>query len=356
MKFNLLLRDAGLDPTDVKLVRHQDRRVPSERMPYELWRAGTFELYQRVQGKLRFAGARAIASFVATPLDETLFVGLYWVKGVSVVPAGTIDPSSLADVGGLNLYELEAATALADLRGRLIVDWGDGFRAWVQNAGNQDKEIVELRRTISDPPFPGFMKFATRLDALASVPRSWREALSSVPGHDPHRQRRTGRRARLLGRAGACAEDFRCACRRGYHARARHPFAPLGAVPALNRARAPYLPRGGRYEVTLVLGPVMDFVPGRGMRIAVAFDDEAPQVLDIFANRGAETYLSLGWWTQFTRDNARFLRSTHTLAAAGPHTLKVRMVDTGIVLQKVIICDTKLPESYFGPPANPRVE
>jgi hypothetical protein len=38
MKFNLLLRDAGLDPADVKLVRHQDRRVPPERMPYQLWR------------------------------------------------------------------------------------------------------------------------------------------------------------------------------------------------------------------------------------------------------------------------------------------------------------------------------
>lgn len=182
MKFNLLLRDAGFDPADVKLVRHQDRRVPTERMPHELWRAGTFELYQRIQGKLRFAGAKVIASFVATPLDETLFVGLYLVKGVGVVPAGTIDPSSLTDVGGLNLYELEAATALADLRGRLIVDWGDGFRAWVQNAANQDKEIIELRRTISDPLFPGFMKFATRLDALAAVPRSWREALSSVAG------------------------------------------------------------------------------------------------------------------------------------------------------------------------------
>ncbi|MBI5770279.1 MAG: GIY-YIG nuclease family protein [Verrucomicrobia bacterium] len=182
MKFNLLLRDAGLDPADVKLVRHQDRRVPPERMPYELWRAGTFELYQRIQGKPRFAGAKAIASFVATPLDETLFVGLYVVKSVGVVPSGTIDPSTLTESHGANFYELEAAPALAELRGRLIIDWGDGFRAWVQNAANQDKLILEIRRAVSDPPFPGFMRFTTRLNALATVPRSWREALSSVAG------------------------------------------------------------------------------------------------------------------------------------------------------------------------------
>ncbi len=111
-----------------------------------------------------------------------------------------------------------------------------------------------------------------------------------------------------------------------------------------------YLPRAGSYDVTLVLGPVMDFVPDRGMRLAVAFDDQAPQVLDIFADRAAETFLGEGWWTQFTRDNARYLRSSHTLATPGPHVLKVSMVDPGIVLQKLIISDTKVPESYFGPP------
>jgi hypothetical protein len=182
MKFNLLLRDAGLDPADVKLVRHQDRRVPPTRMPYELWRAGTVELYQRIQRKARFAGSKAVASFVATPLDETLFIGIYLVKGIGLVPPGTIDPSTLTDVGGLNLYDLEPSPALAELRGRLIVDWGGGFRAWVQNAANQDKPIIELRRSISDPPFPGFMMFSTRLHALATVPQSWREVLSSVSG------------------------------------------------------------------------------------------------------------------------------------------------------------------------------
>jgi hypothetical protein len=117
-----------------------------------------------------------------------------------------------------------------------------------------------------------------------------------------------------------------------------------------------YLAHAGQYEVTLVLGPVMDFVPQRGMRIAVSFDDEVPQVLDIFADRAAETFLGKSWWNQFTRDNARYLRSTHTLKGAGRHTLTLRMVDPGVVVQKLIVSDTPVPGSYFGPPETGRVK
>jgi len=117
-----------------------------------------------------------------------------------------------------------------------------------------------------------------------------------------------------------------------------------------------YLPRGGDWQVTLVLGPVMDFVPGRGMRIAVGFDEQPPQVLDIFANREAETFLGEAWWTQFTRDNARYLRCSCALTAPGAHLLKISMVDPGIVLQKIILSDRKLPPSYFGPPECSPVE
>ncbi|MFT3829876.1 MAG: glycosyl hydrolase 115 family protein [Opitutaceae bacterium] len=111
-----------------------------------------------------------------------------------------------------------------------------------------------------------------------------------------------------------------------------------------------YLPRAGDYEVTLVLGPVMDFVPERGMRIAIAFDQEPPQVLDLFADRAAETFLGASWWARYTRDNARLLRSQHRALTDGPHTLRVSMVDPGIVVQTIIISDRRVPESYFGPP------
>jgi len=111
-----------------------------------------------------------------------------------------------------------------------------------------------------------------------------------------------------------------------------------------------YLPRAGKYEVTLILGPVMDFVPNRGMRIVVSFDEGLPQVLDIFANRATETFLGENWWKQVTRDNVRYLHSSHVLTTSGPHTLTISMVDPGIVIEKIMVSDAPLPDSYFGLP------
>lgn len=119
-----------------------------------------------------------------------------------------------------------------------------------------------------------------------------------------------------------------------------------------------YLPREGHYEVTLVLGPVLNFVPNRGMRIAVSFDDQPAQVLDIFAEQGGLPFGNRLSGTQAARDNARFLRSSHKLAAAGAHLLKVAMVDPAVVVQKIIVEPMRRPagpfgsrqsESYFGP-------
>ena len=48
-------------------------------------------------------------------------------------------------------------------------------------------------------------------------------------------------------------------------------------------------------------------------------------------------------------DNARKVQSTHHISEPGVHTLKIRMVDPGVVLQKIIIHHNNLSKSYFGP-------
>src|SRR3974390_936106 len=184
IRFNSLLRNEGIDPKHVKLVRHQDKRYPGRPTAYQLWRAkdGRFEQYQSFQGRPVFANARQLASFVATPLDETLFVGLYEIGKVGKVPKGTRDPLSDHDISGLHLYHLTLSKSLKEYRGRLIVEWGKGFRSWVQRAAKQDKEVLEISRKEQDPPFPGFLDFRKRLSDLRSVPPSWRTVLASVHG------------------------------------------------------------------------------------------------------------------------------------------------------------------------------
>jgi hypothetical protein len=92
---NYFLRKAGIDLGRARLVRHQDTRAAPGRSPHDLWMAadGRFEMYQRIQAKERFRSADWVIAFVATPLDETLFVGIYRVRGVGTAPPGFNPPN-----------------------------------------------------------------------------------------------------------------------------------------------------------------------------------------------------------------------------------------------------------------------
>jgi GIY-YIG catalytic domain-containing protein len=184
LTFNAILREAGVDPKKTQVVRHQDNR--SGRVtPYNLWRAGNgrLETYQRIQSRKVFDVGGLLASFVATPANDTLFVGLYSVDGIGKVPPGTIDPATGAEPdAGCHFYEIMPDDRLSDYAGHLVVDWGAGFRAWVQRAVSQDKKVVEIRREAKEEPFPGFPQFVWDIDQITAVPLSWQAVLKAVKG------------------------------------------------------------------------------------------------------------------------------------------------------------------------------
>lgn len=184
LTFNAILRHEGVDPKHVKLVRHQDTRRPGRPTPYTLWRINRsqLELYQRIQRNRVFSPRDLLASFVVTPAAETLFVGLYCVAGLGVAPQGLMDPISEDDVGGLNLYHIEPDKRLAEYAGHLTIDWGTGFRSWIQRAHRQDKGIFEIRRELHDPPFPGFSRFSCDISQIGAIPPTWQAVLRSVKG------------------------------------------------------------------------------------------------------------------------------------------------------------------------------
>ena len=105
-----------------------------------------------------------------------------------------------------------------------------------------------------------------------------------------------------------------------------------------------YLYHGGRVEVQAILGPTLDFVPGRGLRYAIAFDDQPPVVIDALAHNSQRD------WETAVKDSVRISTSDHTLASAGYHTLKIWMVDPAIVLEKIVVNTGGLKPSYLGPP------
>ncbi len=114
-----------------------------------------------------------------------------------------------------------------------------------------------------------------------------------------------------------------------------------------------YLFSAGPVEVTSVLAPSLNFMPDRGLRFAVSFDDEVPQVLTVvrqgyFVDNGNRD------WEASVRDNCRQVTSTHAIDKPGNHTLKIWMVDPAVVLQKIVVDTGGLKPSYLGPPESYR--
>jgi hypothetical protein len=105
-----------------------------------------------------------------------------------------------------------------------------------------------------------------------------------------------------------------------------------------------YLFHAGKAEVNAILGPTQNFVPGRGLRFAMAFDDQPPQIVDTLEHNTNRD------WETTVRDSVRYVRSAFQIPSPGYHTLKIWMVDPGIVLEKLIVDLGGLKPSYLGPP------
>lgn len=188
LTFNMILKEAGIPLKDARLIRHKDLRAAKGRSIYELWRDDRpqFELYQSIQG---FPGRTKLqvpywVSFVGTPTDETLFVGIYAVEYLGLLKEDTPMPHSdeLLKAGAFDTYRLTMDERFSDLDGKLFVEWGEGKRAWVQRPDRQDKRIVELRTEFKEPDFPGFLEFVEPLSRLDRLPLGWIAALKASRG------------------------------------------------------------------------------------------------------------------------------------------------------------------------------
>jgi hypothetical protein len=105
-----------------------------------------------------------------------------------------------------------------------------------------------------------------------------------------------------------------------------------------------YLFEGGKFNVEAILAPTLNFVPGRGLRYALSFDDQQPQMVDALEHNSEKD------WEQAVSNGVRKITSTLKLDGPGYHTLKFRMVDPGVVLEKLVISPGPLPPSYLEPP------
>lgn len=99
----------------------------------------------------------------------------------------------------------------------------------------------------------------------------------------------------------------------------------------------------GSFTLHSIVAPTLDLVPGRGLRFAVALNNNPPQLVDTLADNSQQV------WEKSVLDGVRIIKSPLQITKPGAHTLRIYLVDPALVLQKLLIDTGGLKPSYLGP-------
>lgn len=184
MKLQELLQ-GKVDLQKTKLVRH-NLTNPEVLRNYN---NGLLEYYQSIQSPTRFKDTETVISFLGTDGTNAVFQGCYQVEG-SIPFKDAEKPKGLVigdDTEDLAFYKLTKTNVLADLKDRLVIEWGKGTISWCQN-GTTEKEVLEIRPAVLDKPFKKYDEIILSFDELRNIVfnsaayKEWENKLSAVAG------------------------------------------------------------------------------------------------------------------------------------------------------------------------------
>lgn len=122
--------------------------------------------------------------------------------------------------------------------------------------------------------------------------------------------------------------------------------APGGNAPHLQYHF--YTDSNGEFEVTAYFSPSLNFhFTEQGLQYAISVDDETPQIISL--NKEDKDSIS-GIWNRWVSEGVIKKTSRHKVTQPGKHTLKYWMVNSGVVLQKIVADFGGVKPSYLGPP------
>ena len=99
----------------------------------------------------------------------------------------------------------------------------------------------------------------------------------------------------------------------------------------------------GKVRVELLLAPTLNFNDNKGLSYAISFDGEKEQIINFNGHYKG----GLGKWQANPIIESR---SIHQLDKKGKHTLRIRPLNPGIVIEKIMIHAGGLKTSYLGAP------
>ena len=139
----------------------------------------------------RFKNCDTVISFLGTEGTNGVFQGCYQVGGFvpynraklpeDFTPDRSMSPSTSV------IYELTRTDLLADLKDRLVIDWGKGTINWCQNR-TTEKELLAIRPAVSEISFISYDRVLLSYEALHKIVynkaayKEWEEKLSAVAG------------------------------------------------------------------------------------------------------------------------------------------------------------------------------
>jgi hypothetical protein len=107
-----------------------------------------------------------------------------------------------------------------------------------------------------------------------------------------------------------------------------------------------YIFHPGEFAVSTFCVPTHGLHDECGLRYAIAIGDQRPQIVDV-ETRGNEHDKQ---WQQSVLRGAAINTTRHHLPTVGYHTLRIWMVDPGVVIDKIVMDAGGVKQSYLGPP------
>jgi hypothetical protein len=109
-----------------------------------------------------------------------------------------------------------------------------------------------------------------------------------------------------------------------------------------------YTYSSGEVKINSYFSPTLNFHnTENGLQYAVSVDDEQPQIISI--NKEDKNSIS-GVWNKWVSENIIIKTSIHKIEKPGKHIVKYWMVNSGVVLQKLVLDFGGVKPSYLGPP------
>ncbi|MCF4101086.1 glycosyl hydrolase 115 family protein [Gillisia sp. M10.2A] len=105
----------------------------------------------------------------------------------------------------------------------------------------------------------------------------------------------------------------------------------------------------GEMKIDFYLSPTLDYQNEGGIEFAYSIDNSDPKILNL-VNDSSDS------WDTAVSNNLKIVNSEFKISSSGNHSLKIWPIDSGVVLQKIVIKSSAIKPSYLGPPESYKVK